>query len=347
MNKQIQKAGDRSTNIQTGDVHITQGISYAEAHQIALDVFRANFLSLSDRAAEIVLARVEEITDKFLEKLKEQNEKGIADAEDPDFQYALFTVQKEYARTGDKALGDLLVDILVDRTKHETRTILQIVLNESLSVAPKLTNDQLAALSLLFIFKYTINHGIASLKNFGEYLDRHVAPFAGLLSKNNSCYWHLSYAGCGSISIGSVNIIKVLKERYPGLFSKGFTEKDLQNNNIILPIESILFIMCLHDHSKLQINALNNQIVRDQAAKLNLDPGEIDKLIGVNNSFLMSDAEIKDYIEQLRPYMKSIFDVWDNSYIKNVDLTIVGIAIGHANIKRLVGEFTDLSIWIN
>ena len=78
MNKQIQKAGDRSTNIQTGDVHITQGISYAEAHQIALDVFRANFLSLSDRAAEIVLARVEEITDKFLEKLKEQNEKGIA-----------------------------------------------------------------------------------------------------------------------------------------------------------------------------------------------------------------------------------------------------------------------------
>jgi hypothetical protein len=25
----------------------------------------------------------------------------------------------------------------------------------------------------------------------------------------------------------------------------------------------------------------------------------------------------------------------------------VGIAIGHANIKRLVGEFANLSIWIN
>lgn len=346
MIKQVQKGGDQSTNIQASEVHIV-GISYAEAHQIALDVFRANFLSLSDRAADIALARVEEITDKFLRKLKEQNEKGIAHSEDPDFQYALFTIQKEYARTGDEALGDLLVDILVDRTKHETRSILQIVLNESLSVAPKLTNDQLAALSLLFIFKYTINRGIASLKSFGEYLDRHVAPFVGLLSKNNSCYWHLSYSGCGSISIGSVNILKVLRQRYPGLFSKGFTDKNLQQNGIILPIESEIFIMCLHDGAKLQINALDNEVLRDKAAQLNLDLAEIDKLIGVNNTFLMSDAEIKDYIEQLRPYMKSVFDVWENSYMKNLDLTIVGIAIGHANIKRLVGEFTDLSIWIN
>jgi hypothetical protein len=28
-------------------------------------------------------------------------------------------------------------------------------------------------------------------------------------------------------------------------------------------------------------------------------------------------------------------------------LTSVGISIGHANIKRLVGEFAKLSIWIN
>jgi hypothetical protein len=63
-------------------------------------------------------------------------------------QYAVFTAQREFARSGDDQLGDILVDILVDRTKEPDRSLLQIVLNESLNVAPKLTADQLAAFCL-------------------------------------------------------------------------------------------------------------------------------------------------------------------------------------------------------
>ena len=48
-----------------------------------------------------------------------------------------------------------------------------------------------------------------------------------------------------------------------------------------------------------------------------------------------------------RPYMASMIDVWENSLMKNFTLTSVGIAIGHANVKKNLGEFTDLSIWIN
>jgi len=33
--------------------------------------------------------------------------------------------------------------------------------------------------------------------------------------------------------------------------------------------------------------------------------------------------------------------------MKKFTLTSLGIAIGHANIKRLIGEFANLSIWIN
>jgi hypothetical protein len=45
--------------------------------------------------------------------------------------------------------------------------------------------------------------------------------------------------------------------------------------------------------------------------------------------------------------MENVFDTWSDSQMKNFTLTSVGIAIGHANIKRLVGEFANLSIWIN
>jgi hypothetical protein len=346
MIKQVQKGGDQSTNIQAGEVHIV-GISYAEAHQIALDVFKTNFLSLSDRAAEIALARVEEITEKFLRKLKEQNEKGIAHAQDPDFQYALFTIQKEYAKTGNKELGDLLIDILVDRTKEESRSIMQIVLNESLSVAPKLTIDQLATLSIIFIFSYTVSHRINNLQTLKEYFDTYIAPLAGLISKKPPCYQHLEFAGCASISIGSRNLLDILFKNYAGVFSKGFQEAELKEINITIPIKSPMFIVCLHDDSKFQINAIKDDVLLEKAKGLNIDKEEVDKLVQLNKSVSMNGDEIKNYLEELCPYMKTVFDVWENSFMKNIRLTSVGIAIGHANVKRYLGEFTDLSIWIN
>ena len=45
--------------------------------------------------------------------------------------------------------------------------------------------------------------------------------------------------------------------------------------------------------------------------------------------------------------MAQVFDVWEGSFMQNLSLTSVGVAIAHANIKRHIGEFTDLSIWIN
>ena len=61
----------------------------------------------------------------------------------------------------------------------------------------------------------------------------------------------------------------------------------------------------------------------------------------------MSETEIRDKVVEIRPYMTEIFETWSGSAMKNFKLTSVGIAIGHANIKRLVGEFAELSIWIN
>ena len=55
-----------------------------------------------------------------LSKLQREHPAGLEKSYDPDFQYALFTVQKEYARNGDKDLGDLLVDLLVTEASRST-----------------------------------------------------------------------------------------------------------------------------------------------------------------------------------------------------------------------------------
>lgn len=227
MNKQVQKGGKESTNIQAENINVTNGITYTEAKSIALEVFHANFIDMSEKSASLAKKRAEEITEEFLTKLYEQNENGVHNAEDPDFQHSLFTVQKEYARTGDSELGSLLVDLLVDRTKHNKRTILQIVLNESLSVAPKLTFEQLSVLSVVFLLRYTINNNINDFNSLGNYLKEYVEPFSQSLIKNSSCYQHLEFSGCGSVSIGSSSLSSILL-KYQGLFIKGFNINELK-----------------------------------------------------------------------------------------------------------------------
>lgn len=348
MTDQSQKGGDHSTNVQAGgSVVIHQGLSVTEVRQVALDVFKGNYLTLAGEAANIARLRAEEITESFLKKLQEQHPDGLNQAKEPDFQHAVFTVQKEFARCGDKDLGDLLVDLLVDRTKQSTRSILQIVLNESLAVAPKLTLDQLASLSLIFLFRYTRNHTINNFASLDTYFDQFVSPFAHSIEKKNACYQHLEYSGCGTVGIGSIPLAEIFRKHYPGLFSKGFDETEFQSRQMTIPLSHPIFTTCLHDGSKKQVNAMAEDIIRSEADKHKIVGDDVQKLIALQNGFLMSDDEVRKFIAARRPYMERVFEIWNDSPMTNFTLTSVGISIGHANIKKNVGEFTNLSIWIN
>src|SRR5439155_13106027 len=216
---------------------------------------------------------------------------------------------------GDKELGDLLVDLLVDRSKYDTRTILQTVLNESFSVAPKFTNDQLAELSIIFMARYILHNGIHSLDTFTTYLDKYIAPFTILLSDKASCYQHSEYAGCGSISVQSITVghygvENYFQKQYPGIFSKGFQEEALRNRQINLDLDNPIFTQCLHNPNKQQIDAMNEQSLRVRANELNISEEEIPKLIELNNSCLMNADEIRQYLSDLRQYMQKVCDIW-------------------------------------
>ena len=346
-NKQVQKSGSKSTNIQANEIVVHQGLSYSEVKNVALDVFRANFYELGGNARAIAEARAAEITESFLKQLQLENPSGFSKAEDPAFQRALFTVQQEYASTGDEDLGSLLVDLLVDRSKHEQRNILQIVLNESLSTAPKLTNDQLAALAIIFILKYCQDNGVGNHEMIGEYFDKFVLPFSDKLSKSKSCYQHLEYSGCGSIGLGVVVLEQVLKSHYQGLFLKGFDAAVVAQNEIAIGLDNRVFIPCLNDPTKLQVKATNKDVLNILLDSLSIGQEDRAKITSLFEQGLMSNEEVKTKCVSIRPYMEQIFSTWASSSMQNFNLTSVGIAIGHANVKRLVGEFANLSIWIN
>ncbi len=346
---QSQDVGSGATAIQAGGnvTQINVGLTPSEARSIALDVAKATFYELAGAAKDIASNRVEDITDQVIKKLQENFPAGLQKANDPDFQYALFTVQKEYARNGDKDLGDLLVDLLVDRSKQDQRDLLQIVLNESLSTAPKLTDTNLAALAVVFLFKYTQNHGIGDHEKFGEYLDKHLFPFVSKLSKNRAGYQHLEFSGCGSIGITGNKLEHILGKIYQGQFLKGFGQSEISNRAISVGLDSRFFIPCLNDPSKLQVNANSKESLEKYLDTEGVFTEDKTKILQLFDLGKMNESEIKGKVIAIRPYMTDVFEMWGNSAMQTFTLTSVGMAIGHANIKRLVGEFASLAIWIN
>lgn len=346
---QEQAVSEGGAALQAGrDIVITSsGLTYAEVKEVALDVFRENFSKFVGVAKETATTRAEEITDAFLEKLHAEYPEALQQARNPDFQYALLTVQKEHARIGDNNLGDLLVDLLVDRAKQKQRDILQIVLDESLNTAPKLTENQLAVLSIVFLLRYTQHHGVGNHNGLGSYFDTFVKPFHDKLVKTAACYQHLEFAGCGAVGLGAAILEKILGTTYQGQFLKGFEIAEITARGITLGKDTQFFIPCLNDFTRVQIRSNNHELLDkclEQEHVADEDKKKIGALFDVNK---MSDEEIKQKCINIRPYMEHVFDMWNSSQMKNFTLTSVGIAIGHANIKRLTGEFADLSIWIN
>src|SRR4051812_40016868 len=108
-----QEGAEGSTNLQGNSIVVHQGLSYVDVKSIALDVFKSNFLELSEKAASTAKERAEELVDKFLDELQNRSPQSVENMENPSMQFALYSAQKEYVKSGDKDLADVLVDILV------------------------------------------------------------------------------------------------------------------------------------------------------------------------------------------------------------------------------------------
>lgn len=348
LERKNQTGGNSSINIQSEkDVNLNIGITYSEARKIALDIFEANFLQLSKNASELAFARTRELTEEYIKKLYDTNPALLQSAEDPDMQYGLFTAQKEYARTGDKVLGDLLVDILVDRAAQKERSVLQIVNNEALIVAPKLTVEQYNVLSLIFILRYTKRININDFNEFQGYYKKIIATFTENIRTDEACFQHLEYAGCGTLQLLSVaSAGSIFQNNYPGLFWNGALQEEidvLKDQNLTF---TDLFIPCLNAPEKFQFSALNNDVLRNKCTNAGLTEDKYKLLVDFQNKHLMSDQDIQKKVTEAIPSSLPLFELWSNSPLGNFTLTSVGIAIGHANLRRRTNEEYKIGIWI-
>lgn len=343
--KQVQRGGDDSVNVQAAVVHVQHGLGYEDTKAVALDVFRANFLELAGIAAETARARAEEITQQYLEALQAEHATVPPAAAEPDMQRALYGVQAEYATTGDRDMGDVLVDLLVQRTTEVARTTRKVVLSEALAVVPKLTSAQMAALSLLFVLQKTINVGLTTIEALDTYVAEHVAPFAEQLPRGSEAYEHLVYAGCAMRMFTNYTIEEPFRRRYGGLLTRGFTLEEVPEHARPLLTEAPdgVIIPCLRDADRLQVGALNEDVVeRNLIGERDVD-ASVKDLFQLN---LLRPEEVWQVLLAADSRMGRLQAIWSATVLQQLVLTPVGVAIGHANWRRITGEQTGIDVWL-
>lgn len=88
--------------------------------------------------------------------------------------------------------------------------------------------------------RYTSYGGIISWDTFKNYLSTHVKPFIGF-KNTNAEFQHIEYAGCGSIGIGSWDLVNIYRQQYSFLFFN-LIEKD-KIDNLSLPNKNEIVVL--------------------------------------------------------------------------------------------------------
>jgi len=349
-----QEGGDNSTNIQVkGDYN--NGLSYSDARQVALDVFKANYYELSKEAMETVNSRLTLITDNIIKKVYTELTDKAERLKEPSIQSSIYEVQKEYVKTGDDILANRLTTILIERIKVQDRTLEQIVLDEAIKILAKLTNEQIDLLS--FHFSLTILSKLENVRNihsFYNLLDNEILLFCesdAFTNILNAQITHLQSSGCLIVlSEGSKfkPFEEMLRMRYLGLFNKGFSEEEFKQS---ISQETNLFInilaRCQQNNTLLQFNAMDIDTLNNSLEQANIEQPFRTSITELYNQKSMSPNEIKESIISKNIKYKSIFDIWNNSKIKTTSLTPIGVLIAIINYNIKTNKQLNINDWIN
>lgn len=302
-------------------------------------------------AREIVDSRLKDFETKVLERFASATDARADAFKDPDFQYLLNRAQHAYARSGDSQVGDTLVDLIAQRSLIAGRTRLAMTLNAAVEVSSTLTVNEFAELTLCFLLKYTLHQSVVDFDSLIGYLKSYVAPLLPDISDVDASYQFIESQGCGNVGITQLDVVKPFHINYGGILSRGFDEGELiphiPDGKMTDAIRSSLLMPCLNDAHKLQIAALNENVMLQRAPQANLSPEQAKTVWNFFTGTFWTKDEMAEKLRPNFPEIDRLFQVWETTPMKRLVLTATGIAIGHANARRIVPSWRgDLSIWI-
>jgi hypothetical protein len=103
------------------------------------------------------------------------------------------------------------------------------------------------------------------------------------------------------------------------------------------------FIPCLRDNDSFQLNARSGQDIARLAQETGIGESSLRSLSDIG---VMTGPDIRADLIQQVPALAPLFDLWNESDLVHLELTTVGIAIGHAYWRRVTQSAVDLNTWL-
>ena len=321
------------------------GITEKQAKDVALEVFKSNFAELSVASNNIALQRAEELTNEFLDMFFQKNSKLIEKFTEPGFQYSFINAQIQYAKTGEKITKAILIEALNKRIETPEQTLKQKIYDETIINISKITPEQMNFLTLWYVVlcKKEAVRNKEALKTF---IDNKILKFYSNDYNNSEFFQYLYYTGCAKVlSEGATfkPIEELFKNHYSGIFSKGFTEDEFKSK-VDTDIEKYnkVLINCLNDSTKLQFDALNENVLRGRIKEFNITEN-VDKIISLEKEKQMDVSEVRKELIKICTEIESLLTLWEDSReVKSLELTPIGMTSAILNYNRATGEDIDI-----
>ncbi|WP_419226827.1 LPO_1073/Vpar_1526 family protein [Alteromonas sp. OM2203] len=358
MDKQSQKGGDQSTNLQAGQMVVHIGIDEKRAREVFQEMNLHLRQEYTQEALEIANARVSEFENSLMPKM-ERVEGALEAFGDPSFQLLLVDAQKAAASTERAADYDLLSELLIHRFKKGDNRIARAGISLAVDIVDKVSDEALLGLTVAHAVNSflpvtgDINQGLDVLNDLFEKVIYEDLP------SGHEWLDHLDILN--AVRLNSFGSLKKVQQYYPEILpgyidvgiekaSENYTKalEILDHNNLPrgLLIEHSLNTdyvrIPVPNRAQIDFISLQQQVLK--GGTLVVVPVKLTEAqkTAINNIYDLYSQDgglkqnnINSFIEEWdkRPSLKALKDWWDTIPII-LTITAAGKVLAHSNAQR-------------
>ncbi|KDN30099.1 hypothetical protein VFDL14_05030 [Vibrio fortis] len=306
MDKQNQKGGDGSTNIQADKIILQTGIDEKRAREVFQEMNLQLRKDYTREALEIAESRVAEFENSLMPKM-ESVEGALQAFSDPSFQILLVEAQKTAASTERPADYELLSELLVHRFKKGENRITRAGVSVAVDIIDKISDEALLGL--------TVTHAVNNFSpTSGELyggLDTLNALFGkifyGPLPTGYEWLDHLEILN--TVRLSSFATMKKTNDYYPNLLA-GYVDVGIEKDSEVHATAIKELESCNLPAALLSEHSLNNKYVRIPVVnKGSISRLTLQRTIPLNDSSITIPVMLTD---EQKAVLESIYDMYSN-----------------------------------
>lgn len=272
-------------------------------------------------------------------------EKEINKFKDPDVQYALYEAEKGAARRDSEDLRENLSDLIIARIKNDDDDLKKLIYNEAISTINKITTNQLKILAIVLALRYLNFPFIRDWESFNIHFNMHIKPLLDF-DESEINFTHLDYSSCASIiPQGKYILIDRLKNTYTFLFQNPIDNPEIKEMKNIL-IDKKIFPQIFKYNIKIkkyEFNCRNFDNLIKILGKNKIWRDIQNEIMGLYESIIKSDSEIRKEIEERTDLGEKILFRWDHSKINVINLKSVGVILGALYLEKISNVGMDIN----